>query len=527
MLTGKNYIGLNLSGTGNTTFQSINPATGESLPTVFFEATQDEVDQACVLAERAFPIFQSTSIRERANFLVAIAEEIDVSLELEEMYCLESGLDTTRFRVERLRTTNQLRSFSAHIQKGYWLEASIDTSQSNNGIQQDLRRCMEGVGPVVVFGASNFPLAYSTAGGDTASAFAAGCPVIVKSHPMHPGTGELVVQAIIRAAKRTNMPEGVFSNLNSLSFTTGQKLVQHPSVKAVGFTGSYSGGKALFDLSTRRDEPIPFFAEMGSLNPVFLSQKSQTLRSEELSKKLAISITNDAGQFCTKPGLIFIEACMNSEEFINSLGEHIIAMANTTMLGAGILNNFQRTSSDLVKLGAEAFVRESTGKGQGTNTLLVVNGNDFLSNPQMHEEVFGPFSIVILCSEIGMIHKCVRSLKGQLTGTIHCEKEEIEKYKSLFELVRQKSGRMIYNGVPTGVRVCGSMTHGGPFPASTDPRFTAVGVDAMRRFLRPVSFQNFPDILLPDCLKDKNILWVPRRINGEMNNYLDVQKNGE
>ena len=527
MLTGKNYIGLNLSGTGTTTFQSINPATGESLATVFFEATQEEVDQACVLAETAFPLFQSTSIGERANFLVAIAEEIDASMELEEMYCLESGLDTTRFRVERSRTTNQLRSFADHIQKGHWLEASIDTSQSNNGLQQDLRRSMEGIGPVVVFGASNFPLAYSTAGGDTASALAAGCPVIVKSHPMHPGTGELVAQAIIRAAKRTNIPEGVFSNLNSLSFTIGQKLVQHPSVKAVGFTGSYSGGKALFDLSVRRDEPIPFFAEMGSLNPVFVSKKAQSLNSDELAEKLAISITNDAGQFCTKPGLIFLEACMSSVEFINSLGDRIITKANTRMLGADILNNFHRTSSDLVKLGAEAFIRESTEKGHGANTLLVVNGNNFLSNPQMHEEVFGPFSIVVLCSEIGMIHKCVRSLRGQLTGTIHCEKDEIEKYKDLFEFVRKKSGRIIYNGVPTGVRVCGSMTHGGPFPASTDPRFTAVGVDAMRRFLRPVSYQNYPDILLPDCLKDKNILSIPRRINGEMNNYSDVQKNGE
>lgn len=527
MLTGKNYIGLNLSGTGTTTFQSINPSSGEPLATVFFEATDEEVDQACFLAERAFPFFQSTSIPDRANFLISIAEEIDASTELEGIYCLESGLSEARFRVERSRTTNQLRSFADHIQKGYWLEASIDTSQSDNFPQQDLRRCMEGIGPVVVFGASNFPLAYSTAGGDTASALAAGCPVIVKSHPMHPGTGEMVAQAIIRASKRTNMPEGVFSNLNSLSHKTGQRLVQHPSVKGVGFTGSYLGGKTLFELSMRRDEPIPFFAEMGSLNPVFLSQGAQSLRSEELAEQLAISITNDAGQFCTKPGLIFVEACLKTEEFINSLGEHIVAKANSTLLGAGILNNFQRASSDLVKLGTETFINGLADKGQGTNTLLVVNGNDFLSNSQMHEEVFGPFSIVVMCSEIGMIHKCVRSLKGQLTGTIHCENEEIEKYKDLFELVRQKSGRMIYNGVPTGVRVCGSMTHGGPFPASTDPRFTAVGVDAIRRFLRPVSYQNYPDILLPDCLKDKNILSIPRRINGEMNNYSDVQKNAE
>jgi alpha-ketoglutaric semialdehyde dehydrogenase len=524
MLTGKNYIGFNLSATGTTTFQTVDPKKSELLPTIFFEATAEEMAEACALAERAFVDYDRLSIEKRVEFLNSIVEEINSLQDLENIYCQESGLNAARFKVELQRTVNQIKSFALHLSQGSWMEASIDLANADLGLP-DVRKCLTGIGPVAVFGASNFPLAYSTAGGDAISALAAGCPVIVKAHPMHNGTSELVAHAIIRAARRSEMPNGVFSHLNSSSFKIGQELVRHSAIKAVGFTGSFAGGKALYDIAVKREEPIPFFGEMGSLNPVFISGKTQGLRLNELVDQLVQSVTKNAGQFCTKPGLIFLEASNSTKEFCAFFGATLEKVQNEVMLGRNILSTFDKKVNDLQPLAIETYVSNQIDKGAGASTILIVDEKEFFHNPSLNEEVFGPFCIVVICSELGTMHRCHRLLKGQLTNAIHCEEDELEKFSSLFESSVAKVGRIIYNGVPTGVRVCPSMTHGGPFPATTDPRFTAVGVDSIKRFLRPVTYQNYPEKLLPDALKDINILKIPRRIDGQLNVYDDVHKN--
>ena len=388
--------------------------------------------------------------------------------------------------------------FAEHIKTDSWRNPSINTEQG------DLRQLLIPLGPVVVFGASNFPLAYSTAGGDTASALAAGCPVIVKSHPMHAGTGELIAQAISKAAKDTGMPDGVFSNLNSKGIEVGVQLVQHPQVKAVGFTGSIKGGRALYDLAAQRSEPIPVFAEMGSINPVIITQNALTNQADTLAQTYAHSITLGVGQFCTNPGLILGITSNELDQFISALGEKTAAIPSFCMLHPNIKHAYQEKGDAIINEGATTVVATYSGElktNEAEAKIVTVSGAAFLENTSLHQEVFGPFSMVVQCENEAQLLEIINGLEGQLTGTIIAEKEDHNNLQPLIHALQDRVGRIVFNGVPTGVAVVNAMTHGGPYPASTDSRFTAVGQQAIKRWVRPFSYQDFPKELLPDVLK--------------------------
>ena len=487
--------------------------------TVHTEASEEEINAAVSLASQAFKEFRSISGKRKAEFLNAIADEIlALDKELVQTYCSETGLPEGRAQGERGRTVFQLRSFAELVEKGDWVEASIDTAilDRTPAPKSDLRKMNIPLGPVVVFGASNFPLAYSTAGGDTAAALAAGCPVIVKSHPMHAGTGELVASAIVKAAEKTDMPNGVFSNLNSSGIEVGVQLVKHPEVKAVGFTGSIRGGRALLDLAAQRPEPIPVFAEMGSINPVVILPEALKSRSQELATIYAGSITLGTGQFCTNPGLILGIAGDELDDFTAQLGKEILAKEPMVMLhpnihGAYDSNKKKATSQSVATVVADYSEDVQTNFAQ--QALLTVKGSDFLQNPTLHQEVFGPFSLIVQCQDAQELETIISQLEGQLTGTLISENNEATNYPTLIAALQNRVGRIIYNGVPTGVEVCPSMVHGGPYPASTDSRFTAVGINSVKRWVRPFSYQDWPHELLPDELKNDNPLGISRLVN--------------
>lgn len=522
MITGKNYIGNQLSASGDKTFKTFNPLLNIENQWEITEASVEEVDKAAALAADAFKIYSKISGVKKATFLRAIAEEIEgLGDELLHVYSAESGLPNGRAKGERGRTLGQLRAFANHVEEGHWVEASIDTAQPERQPlpKVDLRKMNVALGPVVVFGASNFPLAFSTAGGDTAAALAAGCPVIVKSHPMHAATGEMVAGAIIRAAEKTGMPNGVFSNLNSSGIDVGQALVMHSKVKAVGFTGSIKGGRALYDLAAKREEPIPVFAEMGSINPVVLLPKALDNRAESIAKIYANSITLGTGQFCTNPGLIIGLKSEGLTRFIDVLATEIVKVEPSCMLHPNIAGAYEANKTvALAQKGLNVLADYETEvkPNHARQVVSTVEGKTFLSNPTLHHEVFGPFSLVVQCDDETQLEQIVSSLEGQLTGTIISDDNEINAYEAIVNALQNRVGRIIFNGVPTGVEVCPSMLHGGPYPASTDSRFTAVGVDSIKRFVRPFSFQDWPNTLLPDALKNENPLGILRNINGKL-----------
>ncbi len=521
MISGKNYIGKNLSSQGKITFKTFNPKTNTENKTVFTEASDQEIEETVVLAKEAFKKYKNISGKKKSDFLNAIANEIlDLGDTLLQIYSQESGLNIDRAISERGRTIWQLRMFADLVKEGSWVEATIDTANVDRKPipKPDLRKMLFPLGPVVVFGASNFPLAYSTAGGDTAAALAAGCPVIVKSHPMHAGTGEMVSSAIIKAAEKTGMPNGVFSNLNSSGIKVGQELVKHPNIKAVGFTGSVRGGRALFDMANQRAEPIPIFAEMGSVNPVILMPKAAKQKGEEWAKTYSGSITLGSGQFCTNPGLIIGIKDDALQNFIQNLAEEIVKVEPSCMLHPNIIGNFERNKAEVSSqkgVFIKADYSNDIPKNYGRQVIITVEGDTFLKNATLHQEVFGPFSMVVQCKDKLQLLKVINNLEGQLTGTILAEKDELNQNKEVFEALQNRVGRIIYNGVPTGVEVCPSMQHGGPYPASTDSRYTAVGIHSIKRWVRPISFQNWPDELLPNELKNKNPLKILRLINNK------------
>ena len=514
--SGKNFIGFDLSAEGNVLFQSFDPAEQELNPTVFYQATEDEVDRACSLAQIAFEKLQRIDRFQRADFLARIADEImDLGDTLIQMFRKESGLTESRAIIERTRTVHQLRSFAELVRQGQWVEASIDTGdQDRQPPKPDLRKMHVGIGPVAVFGASNFPLAYSTAGGDTAAAFAAGCPVIVKAHPMHAGTGALVSEAIIRAAKVSDMPNGIFSNLNAQNFEVGKQLVLNPAIKAVGFTGSVHGGRALFDLAASRPEPIPVFAEMGSTNPIVVLPSALEAGLEKWTTAIADSIISGTGQYCTSPGMIFLQKSFESNQFVDRLAEKLMVHHAGIMLHPDIQNRFETEKKTMLEFSDRFYEKEKAQGVVGRQALMVLSANGFIENEALHHEVFGPFAMVILCQDRSGLQAAISVLKGQLTGTILGSEYEIKRNMELVEILKQRVGRIIFNGVPTGVEVCPSMNHGGPYPASTDSRYSAVGTDSVRRFVRPVVFQNCPQEILPVELRNKNHLGIIRRING-------------
>jgi NADP-dependent aldehyde dehydrogenase len=522
MITGKNHIGNKQSAKGNTTYKTFNPQLNVENEHVFTEATSDEIDEAVHLASEAFKTFRTISGEKKAAFLNAIADEIlALDDKLIKTYCLESGLPAGRAMGERGRTIGQLRMFANLVTEGSWVEATIDTAQPERQPmpKSDIRKLLVPLGPVVVFGASNFPLAYSTAGGDTAAAFAAGCPVIVKSHPMHAGTGDLVASAVIRAAQKTGIPNGVFSNLNSSGIEVGAQLVKHSGVKAVGFTGSIKGGRALYDLAAEREEPIPVFAEMGSINPVILLPEALKNRNESLAKTYASSITLGTGQFCTNPGLLLGIKSENLSSFIQHLSDEIVKIEPSCMLHPNIIGAYEKNKSKALaqpELKVVADFDSDVKTNYARQTITTVEGKTFLENPTLHQEVFGPYSIVVQCENANQLEQIISNLEGQLTGTLIADDNEASRFPEVISALQNRVGRIIFNGVPTGVEVCPSMTHGGPYPASSDSRFTAVGVHSIKRWVRPFSFQDWPNELLPDELKNENPLGILRSVNDKL-----------
>ena len=519
-ITGKNYIGNKLSSKGTKTHKTFNPQLNKENECDFFEATIEEVNEAVELAHQAFIEYSKFSGKRKATFLNTIADEIlELGDELIQMYVSESGLPEGRAIGERGRTIFQLRSFAELLEEGTWNKNVIDTANPTREPlpKPDLRRINIPIGPVVVFAASNFPLAFSTAGGDTASALAAGCPVIVKSHSMHAGTGELVASAIIKAAEKTGMPNGIFSNITGSGRVVGSALVKHPKVKAVGFTGSIAGGRALFNLAANREEPIPVFAEMGSINPVIITPAAIQNRSEEIATTYANSITLGTGQFCTNPGLILTIDSPQTNTFIKDLGEKAVAIAPQCMLHPSIKKDFVTNGNSVsAQNGVEviAAIDDHIDANYAPTKIATVTGKDFLNNPKTHQEVFGPFSLVVRCEDELELVQVINNLEGQLTGTIIAEKSDYTNLKDVVYALQNRVGRIIFNGVPTGVEVTSAMTHGGPYPASSDSRFTAVGTNSINRWVRPFSFQDFPDELLPDELKNNNPLQILRSVNG-------------
>ncbi|RXP45168.1 aldehyde dehydrogenase (NADP(+)) [Lutibacter sp. HS1-25] len=519
MITGKNYIGNLLTSIGNKTFKTFNPQTNLENDTVFYEASAIEIDKAVTLATAAFKTFQKIPGAKKSEFLNEIANQIEaLGDQLIEMYCAESGLTKERAIGERGRTIYQLRSFANLVNEGSWVEAVIETADSNRQPipKVDIRKMLVPLGPVVVFGASNFPLAYATAGGDTAAALAAGCSVIVKSHPMHAGTGELVAMAIINAAEKTGMPNGVFSNLNSSGIEVGVTLVKHPGVKAVGFTGSISGGRALYDMAAQRPEPIPVFAEMGSVNPVILLPNAAKLKGADWAKTYAASITLGSGQFCTNPGLILGIKGNDLSHFMEFLCNEIVKIEPSCMLHPNIIGAFENNKSKMLTqpgLQTAVILEKEVPKNYGRQIITTVDGATFLANTNLHHEVFGPFSMVVQCENMAQLEAIISNLEAQLTGTILAE-NELENYGNIIDVLQNRVGRIIFNGVPTGVEVCAAMVHGGPYPASTDSRFTAVGVNSIKRWVRPFCYQSWPNELLPNALKNENPLGITREING-------------
>ena len=523
---GKNLIGLSEAGDGDSTFKAYDPTLGVEIEPDFAAATPLEVDRAMQLAGEAFPIYRRKSGEERAVFLETIADEIEgLGDALIERCDAETGLGIPRLTGERGRTVGQLRLFASLVREGSWVDARIDTAIPDREPlpKPDARLMLMPVGPVIVFGASNFPLAFSAAGGDTASALAAGCPVVVKAHRSHAGTAELVGRAIQAAVKACGMPEGVFSLIHGSGTVVGAALVQHPIAKAVGFTGSLNGGRALFDLAAARHEPIPVYAEMGSLNPIFVLRGALEERGEAFAQGLCASVTLGAGQFCTNPGLVLGLDGESMDKFIDSAETAFAEAAPATMLNPGIrdayetgIGMFERTEG--VALLARSKSEIDSGKTQAGAHVWTTDIDSFTSNPELSEEVFGPTTLVVRCKAKAELIRAANMLGGHLTATIHGTEEDLAEHMDLVEILERKVGRIIFNGFPTGVEVCHSMHHGGPYPATSDGRSTSVGTAAIFRFTRLVCFQAFPQAGLPDDLKDSNPNGIWRLVNGEYTN---------
>ncbi len=488
---------------------------------MFNDSTTSEIETIMQQAWNAFHIYRKFSLQQRAAFMKAIAVELENCGDaLIQTAMQETNLPEARLRGERARTIFQLNSYAEACEKGTWLEARIDTAiPDKTPPKPDIRKMLVPLGPVVVFGASNFPFAYSTAGGDTACAFAAGCPVIVKAHPAHAGTSEIVAGAILTAADKCNMPTGIFAHVHGAGFEVGKALVTHSHTKAVGFTGSYMGGKQLFDWGNQRKDPIPVFAEMGSVNPVFLMTEKLKSSAAEIAQQYAGSITLGAGQFCTNPGIIIGIESDALQIFVHDLGKAIQKINPALMLHPGIVTAYKKNKGNALLQEDVHLVAESetdVKENEGLPTIATASGQAFLNNPVLHQEVFGPYSIIIRCKDMNEMIEVAKNLEGQLTSTLMATENDIQENEELVEVVKNICGRFVLNSVPTGVEVCLSMQHGGPFPASTDSRFTSVGADGIKRFARPIAFQNWSNNLLPDELKNENLLRIWRTVDNEL-----------
>jgi alpha-ketoglutaric semialdehyde dehydrogenase len=524
IFTGANFIGYKRSAEGGHTFRAFDPASNRDLDGNFSMATTAEFENALALAHSAYPIFSKTSTAARAEFLDAIASEImALDDDLLQRCSAESGLPIGRITGERGRTCGQLKMFAQLIRDGWYIDARIDTADAERQPlpKSDIRRMLIPIGPVAVFGASNFPLAFSTAGGDTASALAAGCPVVVKAHSSHPGTNELISSAIIIAAKKTGMPEGVFSSLY-LSHHDVIKLVEHPVITAVGFTGSRGVGMRLYNAAVNRPVPIPVYAEMSAVNPVVLMQGALHDHKDKLAKDLAASVNLGAGQFCTNPGLVLAVDSSVTQLFLSAYATNIQTAVPQTMLNRNICKAYAEGIASLQNVeGSLTLLAQSNTEAVGYQArpaVYTVTADDFKKDKRFAEEIFGPYNLIVLCKDGEQLLDVLNDMEGQLTATIHATRADDDLVKPVIDAVTKKAGRVIYGGFPTGVEVCHAMQHGGPFPSTTDGRSTSVGTAAVYRFLRPVAYQDVPDHLLPDILKNANPLKALRLLDGVWTN---------
>lgn len=500
-------------------FRAVAAATGSAIEPSFSVATLEDVDAACAAAEAAFLPYSSLPREDRAKFLEAIAEEIEaLGDELIERAMEETGLPQARLQGERGRTAGQLRLFAKELRLGDYLRVRIDHAIPDRAPlpKPDLRLRMVPLGPVAVFGASNFPLAFSTAGGDTASALAAGCPVVVKGHPAHPGTAELVATAIALAVEKTGMPEGVFSMVAGTSNELGEALVRDPRITAVGFTGSRGGGLALVRIAQSRPVPIPVYAEMSSINPVFLLPAALEARAEALGKGYVASVTMGAGQFCTNPGLVLALEGPALERFLAAASEAMFGAPAQVMLTPNIHKAYESGVAKLAAVPTVAQIAtgvEAQGPTAGRAALFTMKGADFIADPSHAEEIFGATSLLVRCADVAELKQVVSLLEGQLTTTLHLDEGDIAIAQELLPSLERLAGRILANGWPTGVEVTDAMVHGGPFPSTSDGRTTSVGTLAIDRYLRPVSYQDLPEALLPTDLRDG--AGVPARVDGK------------
>jgi 2,5-dioxopentanoate dehydrogenase len=521
-ILGKSMIGFRDSASTTGPFNAWNPATGDKIDNAFFSARPEDVERAAMIASEAFSSYSRLCGRERAFFLNRIASGLESIADLLVARAhSETALPEARLKSETARTSSQLRLFASVIEEGSWVSARIDRAdpQRKPLPKPDIRSMLHPLGPVVVFGASNFPLAFSVAGGDTASALAAGNPVIVKAHPAHPGTSELVGRAIRDCVREQGLPEGVFSLLFDSGTEVGAKLVEHPRVKAVGFTGSIPAGRALMDLAVRRPEPIPFYGEMGSTNPVFILPGAMAARGKEIASQLHGSFTLGSGQFCTKPGLVFLPQQDSSENFLPEFQDKVARSPKFALLTSGIRNSYQREVQNRKGRSDLAVVAEGEQPASGSAfvagaAVFLTEVSSLLGSPDLSSEVFGPSTLLVRFSNQGELLDAARSLSGHLTATIHGTEEDLQEFSELLQILTDKVGRIVFNGYPTGVEVCHAMVHGGPYPASTDSRTSSVGSQAIFRFARPVCYQDFPDSSLPAELKNSNPSQIWRMVDG-------------
>ncbi len=504
-------------------FTAMNPATGSPLEPKFFAASAEDLERAAALAQSAFPVFSNLSGKKKGAFLRHIAAAIEAAAPaIIKRANLETALPEPRLSGEVDRTCGQLRLFAEVVEEGSWVDARIDNADPNRKPlpKPSIRSMHRPLGPVAVFGASNFPLAFSVAGGDTASAFAAGNPVIVKAHPAHPGTSALVGQAIRESVKACGLPEGVFSMLFDAGVDVGVQLVKHPAIKAVAFTGSFAGGTALMKLAAARPEPIPCYSEMGSVNPVFVLPGALKLRGTDVATGLQASFTLGAGQFCTKPGLVLVPQQDGTPAFMKELGDKVSATPTQTLLTKAIADRYtsavkgRMSDANVLAEGAKA-AGSSTAAATVQASLFVADYKDLIEHEELAQEIFGPTTVVVGYQDRKQLLAVAEQLEGHLTATLLGEESELADYADLIEILTRKVGRLILNAYPTGVEVCHAMVHGGPFPATSDGRSTSVGTQAIFRFTRLVCFQSFPDAALPDELKSTNPLGIMRLVDGE------------
>ena len=520
-LRGRSLIGFSLGSEQGSAFHAVNPADATELPPAYYSASLADVDAAARLAEDAFLVYSRVPGKARAAFLRTIASRIDALGETLALRLVqETALPAARAQSEMGRTCAQLRLFADVVEEGSWVNARIDPALPERKPlpRPDLRSMLRPLGPVAVFSASNFPLAFSVAGGDTASALAAGCPVIVKAHPAHPGTSELVGAAVRESVREHGLPEGVFSLLFDAGIEIGTALVQHPAIKAVGFTGSRAGGLALMKAASSRIEPIPFYAEMSSANPVFVLPGAMRERGEQIAASLHASITLGAGQFCTKPGMVVLNNDDMADSFAAKLREMVSASPQFTLLNRGIQSAYQRGSGERAAQ-AQLLAQGRAGDASGfhvTAAAFEVSGDELAANSSLSDELFGPSTLLVRSSSREQLLDIARGLEGHLTATIHGTPQDLADYRDLVEILERKAGRLIFNGFPTGVEVSHAMVHGGPYPATSDSRTTSVGSMAIFRFARPVCFQGFPGDALPPELQDPNPLGIWRLVEGKL-----------